>query len=522
MSIEDLKFYNPLPESYWMASTEQTQYPSLDQDIKVDVVIVGGGMAGICTAYELSKENLKVALLESGRIIEATSGYTTAKVTSQHGLIYNKLIKQVGRELAQQYATANEEAILKIKRIADENGIDADYSPQNAFIYTKEDQYINQIEEEVEAASCLGIKASFMEEIPLSFGVKAAVKFENQAQFHPRRFLLPLAKIAEKKGVKIYEHTRAIELLEENNKYTITTLQGKKVTAQRVVIASHFPFYNKPGKYYARIFTERSYVLGIHAKEKYPGGMYISAGGPGRSLRAQDTDNGELILVVGDNHKTGQGEDTLKHFEALLGFAKNNFTLIDVPYRWSTQDCVTLDGIPYVGHYSADTPNLYLATGFGKWGMTNSIVSSEILRDLIIKGENPWQEIYNPSRKTLVHSAKNLILQGVDFATELIGGKLSKTPKEVELELDQAQIIEVDDKRAGAYRDKSGKLHIVNTTCTHLGCELNWNSAEKSWDCPCHGSRFDYEGKVIEGPATQDLSFGEDVNVFEKLFKENF
>lgn len=518
----NLKFYNPLPESYWIASTEETQYPSLDEDIRVDVAIVGGGIAGISTAYELSKENLKVALLESGRIIEATTGYTTAKVTSQHGLIYSKLIKERGKHLAQQYATANEEAILKIKKIADENGINCDFVPQPAFIYTEEDRYIGKIEEEVEAALSLGIGASFTKDIPFPFDVKAGIRFDNQAQFHPRKFLVPLAKIATENGVDIYENSRAVKIDEENSKYTITTLQGKKVMAEKVVIASHYPFYNKHGMYYARIFTERAYVLGIYAKEKYPGGMYINTGDPGRSLRAQNTKEGELILVVGENHKTGQGKDTIEHYEALLDFAKNTFSISDVPYRWSTQDCMTLDGIPYIGHYTSDTPNLYVATGFGKWGMTNGTVSSQILRDLIIKGESPWQEVFNPSRKTITSSAKNLIFQGVNVATELVSGKLSKKSKEINLKIGEAEIVEIDGKRAGAYRDEFGKLHIVNTTCTHMGCELNWNSAEKSWDCPCHGSRFSYEGKVIEGPATQDLSFDLEVNIFEKLFTEDF
>lgn len=522
MNKENLKKLNPLAQSYWIASTEGTTYPSLDKDITVDVVIIGGGMAGISTAYRLSKENIKVAVLESGKILESTTAYTTAKITSQHNLIYDKLIKQMGKELAQQYATANENAIKEIKNMADENGIKCDYLYKSAFIYTQDEKYIKQMEDEVTAAASLGILASYVKEMPFSLPIKAGVQFENQAQFHPRKFLIPLAQVANTKGVEIYEQSRAIQIEEENNKYVITTLQGKKVTANKVVIASHYPFYNKHGMYYARIYAERSYVVGIHAKEKYPGGMYINAETPPRSLRAQDTKDGELILVVGENHKTGQGEDTNKHYEALVDFASDLFTIESIPYRWSTQDCMTLDGVPYVGHYTSDTPNLYVATGFGKWGMTNSIASSIILRDLIITGESPWQEVYNPSRKTIIPSAKNLIFQGVNVATELVSGKLSKGSKEIDLKPGEAQIVEVDDKRAGAYRDESGKLYLVNTTCTHMGCELNWNSAEKSWDCPCHGSRFDYEGKVIEGPATKDLSFDLDVNTLKKLLKEDY
>lgn len=522
MNRENIEKLNPISESYWIASTKQTNYPALNKDISVDVAIIGGGMAGVSTAYRLSKEKLKVAILESGKILESTSAYTTAKITSQHNLIYSKLIDKMGKDLAQQYATANENAIMEIKKMADENRIACDYLPQSAFIYTQNDKYVKQIEDEVKAAASLGINASYVNDIPLSLPIKAGVKFDNQAQFHPRKFLIPLAQKANSNGVEIYEQSRAIQIDEENNKYVITTLQGKKVTADKVVIASHYPFYNKHGMYYARIYAERSYVIGIHAKEKYQSGMYISAEDPPRSLRAQNTKDVELILVVGENHKTGQGVDTIKHYGALVDFASDSFTIESIPYRWSTQDCMTLDGIPYVGHYTSDTPNLYVATGFGKWGMTNSIASSIILRDLIIEGKSPWQEVYNPSRKTIIPSAKNLIVQGVNVATELVSGKLSKGSKEIDLKAGEAQIVQVDDKRAGAYRDESGKLYLVNTTCTHMGCELNWNSAEKSWDCPCHGSRFDFEGKVLEGPATKDLSFDLDVNTLKKLFTEDY
>lgn len=522
MNIENLKNFNRLPESYWIDSTKPTNYPPLDKDITVDLVIIGGGIVGISTAYKLGKENLKVAILESGKILESTTAYTTAKITSQHNLIYSKLIKQMGKELAQQYATANENSIMEIKKMADENNIDCDYISQSAFVYTGEDSYIKQIEDEVKAATSLGIEASYIEDIPFSIPIKAGIRFDNQAQFHPRKFLIPLAQNANRNGVQIYEQSRAVQIDEENNKYVITTLQGKKVTAEKVVIASHYPFYNKHGMYYARIYAERSYVIGIHAKEKYPGGMYINAEDPPRSLRAQNAKDGELILVVGENHKTGQGEDTRKHYEALVDFASDVFNIESIPYRWSTQDCMTLDGIPYVGHYTSDTPNLYVATGFGKWGMTNSIASSTILRDLIINGESPWREIYNPSRKTIISSAKKLIVQGANVATELVSGKLSKKSKEIDLKIGEAQIVEVDGNRAGAYRDENGKLYLVNTTCTHMGCELNWNPAEKTWDCPCHGSRFNFEGKVIEGPATRDLSFDLDVNTLKKLFTEDY
>lgn len=522
MNTENFKKFKTLPTSYWIASTQETNYPVLDKDIKVDIAMVGGGMAGISCGYQLRKEGFKIAILEGGRILQNTTGHTTAKITSQHDLIYDKIKTKMGSELAQQYATANETAISEIKKIADENNIDCDYLPQSAYIYAESEEYIEKVQNEVKAAQSLGIKASFVEEIPFPIKIKGAIRFDNQAQFHPRKFLLPLAEKIKSDGINIYEQTRAVTLDEDGDNYVIGTSQGKKVTAKRVIIASHYPFYNKLGMYYARIYQMRAYIVAIKAKEKYPGGMYINAETPARSLRYQNTEDGELIFVVGESHKAGQGEDTNDHYKSLINFANDIFTIEDIPYRWSTQDCMTLDEIPYIGHFTSDTPNMYIATGFQKWGMTNSIVSSIIIRDLIVKGKSPWQDVYNPSRKTITASAKNFIVQNVNVAGQIIDGKLSKLPQDVDVKPGEGKVVELDGKRAGAYRDEEGKLYLVNTTCTHMGCELNWNSAERSWDCPCHGSRFTHEGEIIEGPAVRPLSFSNDVNTFKKLLNDDF
>ncbi len=521
MNIDQQKNFKNFPQSYWIASTGNTNYPTLSEDINVDVAIVGGGLVGISCAYLLKKEGLKVAVLEAGHIAKGTTGHTTAKITSQHELIYGKIKNQMGEELARQYADANETAIYEIKKIAEENNIHCDYISQSAFVYTQQDEYIQKISDEVKVASSLGIKASYVEEIPFSIPIKAAARFDNQAQFHPLKYLLALAKTIPNNECHIFEQSRAVDI-EEGNNYIITTTQGKKVNAKKVIIASHYPFYNKHGAYFTRIYTERSYVVAIKAKEKYPGGMYINAEEPARSLRHQPYEDGELILVGGDHHKTGQGIDTIEHYKTLIDFANDVFTVEDIPFRWSTQDCMTLDGLPYVGHFTSDTPNMYIATGFGKWGMTNSMVSAMILRDLITKGESPWQDVYNPSRQTILASAKNFIVENFNVAQQLIDGKLSPASEDFDVKPGEGKVVRIDGEKVGAYRDENNTLHLVNITCTHMGCELNWNSAEKSWDCPCHGSRFSYEGEIIEGPASKPLSKTNDVNTIEKLFKDDY
>jgi glycine/D-amino acid oxidase-like deaminating enzyme/nitrite reductase/ring-hydroxylating ferredoxin subunit len=492
--------------SYWIASTPKTNYPVLNQDVKVDAAVVGGGLAGITTAYLLKREGLKVAVIEADRIAMNTSGHTTAKITSQHGLIYNKFNIQFGEEITRQYAESNEYAIKFMADLIKEENIDCDFSWQPSYVYTHTTEYADVIKAETEIASKLGIKASFVEELPLPFKILAAVKFENQAQFHPRKYLLHLANRLHGDGSYIFEGTRAIDV-EEGPQVKVITNKGFTVTADNLIIASHFPFYDGMGLYFTRIYPERSYLLGVRIKEKFPGGMYITAEEPGRSLRSQPYGDGELVMVGGQHHKTAHDGDTLRHYEALRDFAEKTYSVIDIPYRWSAQDYHAMDGLRYVGHLTSRTPNIYVATAFSKWGMTNSTVAGIMLRDLIIKGENPWVDAYNPQRSTPAASYKAFVRENVDVAKELFKHKLEALPDTTDLENGQAKVIRHEGHRLGAYKDEGGKLHVIDTTCTHLGCELEWNTAEKSWDCPCHGSRFSYTGDILEGPAHNPLHY---------------
>ncbi len=493
------------PESFWIASTPQIEHSSLMEDINVDVAIVGGGMVGITSAYLLKQEGLKVAIIEADRILRGTTGHTTAKITSQHGLRYNKIKTNISEEVAKQYAQSNEYAIKFIHDLVDRKNIDCDFREQSAYIYTNDDNYIKQIQDEAATAASLGIKASYVQETPLPFKVKAAVRFDGQAQFHPRKYLLALSREIDGDGCRIFEHTRAVDIEKDGDLYNVITSEGKKVSAKRVIVASHYPFYNFEGFYFARIYTERSYVLAVKINGNYPGGMYINAENPTRSLRSQNLNDGSIVLISGERHKTGQGIDMMTHYENLKNFAYETFDVEDILYRWSTQDCMTLDDIPYVGLFTSKTPNLYIATGFGKWGMTGSTVSALLLRDLIIKGKSPWQDVYSPSRTNIKASAKNFIVENANVAGQLISGKMQMLPQKLDIKPGEAKVIDSNGQKNGAYMDINGRLHLVDTTCTHLGCELKWNSAEKTWDCPCHGSRFTYEGKIVEGPAVKPL-----------------
>lgn len=495
-----------LPESYWLASTSQTSHPPLDDDITVDVAIIGGGMVGITSAHLLTQEGFKVAVIEADRIIQGTTGHTTAKITSQHSLIYDRIQRQMGQDKAKQYAQANETAISEVARIIEELKIDCDFTNQNAYVYTQQEEYVAKIKNEVKTASNLGIKATFLSEIPLPIKIKGAMCFENQAQFHPRKYLLALAQEVIGRGGYIFEKTRAMDILQDKPCTVITDL-GKKIVAPKVIIASHYPFYEAHGLYFSRIYPERSYILATKISEKFPSGMYITVEYPTRSLRAQRNGEEELVLIAGEHHKTGQGEDMINHYQKLKNFAEQIFTVEDIPYHWSTQDYTTMDEVPYIGYLTSDTPDLLVATGFYKWGMTNSTVAAMIFRDIIMHGKSLWEDVYNPSRFTPSASAKNFVVENLNVAKQLITGKILPVPDQIEIGPGDGRIVNIDGERLGAYRDIEGKLHLVDTTCTHMGCELQWNSAEKSWDCPCHGSRFTIAGEIITGPALRKLTY---------------
>jgi glycine/D-amino acid oxidase-like deaminating enzyme/nitrite reductase/ring-hydroxylating ferredoxin subunit len=510
------------PQSYWLTPPDQPGYEELKGDLNAEVAIVGGGIAGITLAYLLCMEGLRPVVLEANRILFGTTGHTTAKITSQHDLIYDRITTQFGKDLARQYATANESAIREIEKTVRELDIQCDFEPQSAFVYAREEGNIPKIYDEVRAASEVGIEAEYIESIPFDIPIQAGIRFANQAQFHPRKYLMRLAKYIHEKGCNIYERSPVVDLEENDGVYTLKTAAGCKVRATTVVIASHYPFFNKAGMYFARLYVERSYLLAIRAREEYPGGMYISLEEPIRSLRSQRSDRGELTLVGGGTHKSGQAEDTREYYRALIDFAAKHFTVESIPFHWSAQDCMTLDGIPYAGHFTDDTPGLYVATGFGKWGMTNATASAMLIRDLIVHGRCEWEDIYSPSRFDLAASVKNMVVENANVAVNLVKDKLTSLPEDIDLTPGEGKVIERDGRRVGVYKDDEGHLHIVDTTCTHMGCELNWNSAEKSWDCPCHGSRFTYDGEIIEGPAVRPLNSGKSVNTLEKVIKDEF
>ena len=491
-------------ESVWITTSRAGGFGVPQGAVDVDVAVVGAGIAGLTTALLLKRSGLRVAVLEAGAVCCATTGHTTAKVSTQHGLIYDTLSSSFGADGARAYAEANLAALGLIEELVREHEIDCDWERRAAYAYTEDDSYVAQIEQEVEAAREAGLPATYTEQTDLPWAVKAAVRFDDQAQFHPRRYCLALARLVDGDGSHVFEQTRAFDV-EEGTTCVVKT-DRRDVRAAYVVLATHLPFLDQGGVF-AKCHPEREYVLAVALEEPVPRGMYISAEQPTRSIRQHPFDGGELLILSGESHKTGQEEDPESRYATLEQFARERFAVRSVDYRWSTQDHMTVDQVPYIGKLRRGSELLYTATGFNKWGMTGGTTAAIVICDGILGRENPWSELFDPNRVKPVASAKQFVKENLNVARRFVADRITqRSPVALEaLEPGEGQVTTAGAKQIAVARDSDGVLHAVSARCTHMGCIVRWNSAETTWDCPCHGSRFAADGTVIEGPAVDDL-----------------
>lgn len=500
-----MDYNNINSESYWMAQTSPPSFSELNQNVDTDVGIVGGGITGITTAYLLAKKGYKVAIIEAEKILTGTTGHTTAKITAQHDLIYDEFINHLGDEQAKQYYQANSEALNFIKQKVKQSKINCAFKEEDAYIYATSAQKARIIEKEAKAYESLGIDGQYVEQLPIALDVESGVVMKNQAQFNPLQYLTHLVSELQNMGVQIFENTVAVDV-EEGSQPKILTKYGYQVTCQNIVSCSHFPFYDGKGLYFSRMYADRSYIVGGELNKDYPGGMYLSADKPKRSIRTANMDGKSLLLIGGEGHKTGQGGSSLQHFDNLKNFGRVQFGIENYLYHWGAQDLITMDKVPYVGRLTSRHDNIFVATGYRKWGMTNGTNAALLISDLIQGNTNPYEDLFSPTRFHADPSIKKFLSMNSNVAAELIKGKLNKGSKRPEdLRKGEGDNVTYQNKNAGGYRDENGQLHVLDRTCTHMGCEVEWNDGERTWDCPCHGSRFSYDGEVFEGPADKPL-----------------
>jgi glycine/D-amino acid oxidase-like deaminating enzyme/nitrite reductase/ring-hydroxylating ferredoxin subunit len=568
-------------DSLWLATTASTDYPSLSLNTKTDVdtAVIGGGIAGISTALFLKQAGTNVALIEADRVAKGVSGYTSGKITSQHILIYRYLIDKFGFDMAKQYADANQAAIEKIAGIIKIGNVECDFLKKTAYTYAETDETLEKLIDETEAARSLGLPAYHNKKVPIPIPSKGAVCFSGQAQFHPRKYLLKLAEMIPGNGSMVFEKTRATDIKEYGRKgFLISTVAGE-VTARNVVIATNFPFYDKPGQYYARMEAGRIYSFAMKLKTGFPDGIFISAEKNIYSFRSQPYQNSELIIAGGQEHVTGKVEDTTERYVKLFKYVSKYYDVDHIEFCWSSQDNNTIDMVPYIGRYLPNGKNIFIATGFNGWGMTHGTIAAMIITDLIHGVKNPWSGIYDPARFKLnannnIAAAKKMIKkaklgrivqadrpgvfedfdiqENIEKTVAADGPKKSSTTagtgktdisavfaetdvksvtgkpgipaqadktdqyykiKEIrnfyeyqkDISPGNGKIIKISGTRVALYKHDNGDLYFLKPLCPHMGCLLIFNDAEKSWDCPCHGSRFSYDGKVLNSPAFEDL-----------------
>ena len=426
-------------DSFWTQNAPCVKFEALKEDRSTDVLIIGGGITGILCACKLRQAGVDCILLEADRICSGITKNTTAKITACHGLIYDKLSRRFGEDTARLYLKAQLHACEEYAQLC--RKIDCDYNVQDSYVYSLDDH--KKIEREILALRRLGVKAEFSEADMLPFSVAGAVRVKNQAEFHPLKFAFSIAK-----SLPIYENTRVLELMP----HKATTANGN-IAFKKLIVATHFPMLNKHGSYFLKMYQHRSYVLALEGAGKV-NGMYVDEADTGMSFR----NYGDLLLLGGGGHRTGKQGGCWRELEI---FAEKYYKGAKIVSKWATQDCMTLDRVPYIGPYSARTQNMYVATGFNKWGMTNAMVASNILRDLIIGKSNPYSKVFSPSRSIL-----------------------------------HPQLA------VNTFESVAGLLTPTAPRCPHLGCALKYNRAEHSWDCPCHGSRFHENGALIDNPAS--------------------
>lgn len=486
--------------SYWQLAGGETVYPALDRAAASGVTIIGGGLAGLTAAYCLASSGCEVTLLEAGRIAGGTSGRNTGKLTVQHDAVYSEIEKRYGPGAAREYLKVNERAAAFVKRCAERASSEPLLSEQPSYLYAESAKGSAKLQREYEVCRALGMDVKLHTSIPFPIPAVSALELRAQYQYDPYRYCVALAALAVKSGARIYEQTRVMKV-KTGTVHRLTAENGAVVETGMLLFCSHYPFYHRGGRMVPRLKQERSYLIAGEYHKDYPGGMFINLERPVRSFRLHEADGKRILLVGGSGHRTG--ETDLAAYDELTGFAGRAFGLEAAPWRWSAQDCMTFDSVPFVGRWPGKR-NILFATGFNKWGNTGATAAGMMLSDLVLRGKGPGLRLMSPGRVGDL-AAAGFYQNAGTMTKDYIKGELTFPQSAFPKEPDTASVVTIRGKRCGCYRDPCGKLFAVELRCPHLGCILAFNPLQHSWDCPCHGSRFSADGRRIQGPAVRDL-----------------
>jgi glycine/D-amino acid oxidase-like deaminating enzyme/nitrite reductase/ring-hydroxylating ferredoxin subunit len=489
-------------QSYWIATSEVAARPSLDADADADLVVVGGGITGLTAALHAAQGGARVMLLEARHLATGTTGNTTAKVTTLHGLVYSELERRVGLDAARAYADLNRLGLAQVRAFATDLAIDCDLAEMDAVTYTEEPNRRSDIEREVEVATSVGFPASYTDTVSLPYPVAAAVRLTGQLLFHPRRYALGLADAFEAAGGRIHESTRVLDVALDRERCVVRTPRAV-VRADRVIVATLLPIVDRIGLF-ARTAPSRSYALSAAAPDTSISAMYLSIDTPTRSVRPHPDPTGTKLIITGEEHKTGQEPEPMERFGRLERFARERLAA-EPEHRWSAQDYRSSDGLPFIGRLDPRSDRILGATGFRKWGMTNGTAAGVLLGERALGREHPLASTFETTRLRPIAAAPTFAKENIDVASHFVGDRLRGKPELGSVRPGAGAVVRIQGRDVAAYRNDDGSVVGVSARCTHLGCLVAFNHAERSWDCPCHGSRFDIDGRVIEGPATRRL-----------------
>lgn len=491
-------------DSLWLAQAGATAYPALNADVECDVAVIGGGIAGMGAALALKRDGARVVVLERGVVCGGATGFTTAKVTALQATMLSEIDRLHGADGVGAYAAASLAAVARVEEIVREEGIDCGWERADAFTYAADEEQVDAVLQEAHIALAAGLDVRLTTAVPLPFEVAQAVCLPGQGQLDPVRYVRGLAQAVDGGGSHVFEHT-AVGTVEEGSPCRVRTQEGPAVSARDVIVATNYPLLDR-GLFFARMEAARSYLVAARVRGAATDGMLITAGEPTRSVRYARVGGDTWLLVGGEGHLAGSEEAQPERFEALERFAHGYFDVIDTPYRWSTQDGMPTDKLPYIGPYTLASSHLYVAAGFQKWGMTSATIAAGLLADLIAGRRNPYAAVFDPNRAT-VRSAPAVAKAQLWVARHFVGDRVSpaQATSAGDVPAGQARVVRSGLGKIGVFRDEHGAAHGVSLRCTHLGCLLHFNAAERSWDCPCHGSRFDVDGHVLAGPASEPL-----------------
>jgi len=490
------------PVSLWVATAGTTDYPVLRGDLEVDVAVIGAGVAGLTAALALKRTGQTVAVIDTARVGTGVTGHTTGKVTSLHRLAYSELARKHGDEAARTYGQANQSAVEHISQLVAEEAIDCDFRRVANYTYAETDDALDLVRVEANLAAGLGLPAAFTTEVPLPFPVKGAVRFDGQAQIHAVKYLQGLARAVGGGGSFVFEQTRA-QRIHDGSPAVVDTEHGT-VRARDIIVATNVPFGGQ-GLFYLRCHPHRSYLVAGRVDTPPLDATFISVDEPMRSILTAGVNGTSYVLTGGEGHRVSESGDTAARYRRLAAFAHDRLGVDKIAYRWSTQDGIPLDGLPYAGLMSPTAKHVYVITGLRKWGLSNGTAAALILTDTLSGRENPWASVFNSNRITPAASAGRFMKENVKTVAAILAGKLSGRPSQTELSPGEGTVIKVNGENTAVYKDADGQGHAVPATCTHMGCTVGFNAADATWDCPCHGSRFTTDGTVIQGPAAKNL-----------------